>query len=325
MPYQRYVPVVDMNQKPLMPTKWSRAIEWIRTRKATPFYKRGILCVRLNVEPSNSVVDPVCVGIDTGSKKEAYTVKSSSHTYINIQSDAVNGKAIKKALQAKREMRRARRNRHTPCRQPRFNRARGGLPPSTKARWQMKLRILTWLSKMYPVSHVNIEDIKAKTIPGDRKWNVCFSPLQVGKRWMYKQMRERWNLITTLSDEASIMRKALGLEKSEEKLSDVFNAHCVDSWVLANETVGGHVRPDNTAMFYVTPLLFNRRQLHDRQPSVGGERMRNGTTRCAGWKFGSLVRHVKRGVMYVNGFADRHLSLMPLKPEATSENPLFYI
>lgn len=47
-----FVPVVDLNNKPLMPTKPSRARRWVKERKATPFFKRGVFCVRLNIKPS---------------------------------------------------------------------------------------------------------------------------------------------------------------------------------------------------------------------------------------------------------------------------------
>lgn len=36
-----FVPVVDKNQTPLMPTQPSRARKWIKEGKATPFWKRG--------------------------------------------------------------------------------------------------------------------------------------------------------------------------------------------------------------------------------------------------------------------------------------------
>ena len=37
-----FVPVVDKDNKPLMPTTLPRAFKWIKTRKATPFYKKGL-------------------------------------------------------------------------------------------------------------------------------------------------------------------------------------------------------------------------------------------------------------------------------------------
>lgn len=74
------------------------------------------------------------------------------------------------------------------------------------------------------------------------------------------------------------MRQSLGLKKSKHKLSNKFEAHCVDSWVLANWCVGGHQAPDNTTLIEVIPLEFHRRQLHRLQHSTGQIRARYGGT-----------------------------------------------
>lgn len=158
-----YVQVVDRNQRPLMPTTPKRARRWIESGKATPFWQRGIFCVRLNVEPSNRNTQPIAVGLDPGSKREAFTVKSQIHTYLNILAHAVDW--VKDAVETRRNMRRTRRGRKTPCRQPRANRLvnKQRLAASTKARWQWKLRICQWLSKIFPITAFVVEDIKAKT------------------------------------------------------------------------------------------------------------------------------------------------------------------
>ena len=140
-----FVPVVDQNQKPLMPTTPARARKWTKSGKATGFWKRGIFCVRLNVEPSDRRIQPIAVGIDPGSQKEGLSVKSSAHTFLNIQADAVTW--VSDAVTTRRQMRRTRRGRNCPYRQPRWtNRAKTGIPPSTKARWQWKLRLCRWIS-----------------------------------------------------------------------------------------------------------------------------------------------------------------------------------
>ncbi|HEY6411465.1 MAG TPA: RRXRR domain-containing protein, partial [Ktedonobacteraceae bacterium] len=79
-----FVPVIDRNQHPLMPTTPSRARRWIKSGKATAFWKGGLFCVRLNAEPSAREVQPLAVGIDPGSKREGYSVLSAAHTYLNI-------------------------------------------------------------------------------------------------------------------------------------------------------------------------------------------------------------------------------------------------
>lgn len=171
----QYVPVVDFEQRPLMPTTPARAERWIKSGKATPFFRKGIFCVRLNVEPSNRHTQPVGVGIDPGSKREGYTVKSKAHTYLNQQFHAVDW--VKEAEETSTNARRARRNRKTPCRQPRQNRSRGPIPPSTKARWQFKIRVVKVFDTIFPLSGIGIEDVKALTKKGCHKWNTSFSPL----------------------------------------------------------------------------------------------------------------------------------------------------
>src|SRR5260370_25064654 len=99
-----FVPVVDQQQHPLMPTTPARARRWIQSGKATPFWKQGVFCVRLNVEPSDQEAQPIVVGIDPGSKKEGYSVVAAAHTYLNLQADAVEW--VKDAVKHRRYRRR---------------------------------------------------------------------------------------------------------------------------------------------------------------------------------------------------------------------------
>ncbi|MUG96679.1 hypothetical protein F7734_31805 [Scytonema sp. UIC 10036] len=299
-----FVPVVDKNNRPLMPTTPSRAKRWIKSGKATPFFRKGVFCVRLNTEPSNRNYQPIAIGVDPGSKREGFTVKSKSHTYLNVQTHAVDW--VKDHIETRRNMRRARRFRKTPCRQNRQNRLvnKERLAPSTKARWQWKLRICKWLESMFGVTTFVVEDIKAKTRKNGRKWNSMFSPLEVGKEWFYSELRQITNLEIRSGNETYEMRQELGLKKSKNKLSNKFESHCVDSWVLANWYVGGHLIPDNTKLIEVIPLEFHRRQLHRLQHQSGGTRPRYGGTISAGFKRGSIVKHSKHGVCYVGGWQE---------------------
>jgi hypothetical protein len=93
----------------------------------------------------------------------------------------------------------------------------------------------------------------------------------------------------------------------------MFEAHCVDSWVLANVWVGGHVTPDNTAILYLVPLRFHRRQLHRLQPEKGSIRKPYGGTLSLGFKRGSWVKHPKHGICYVGGTTGGLISLHSLQ------------
>lgn len=297
---QVFVPVVDKNQVPLMPTKPSRARRWIKEGKATPFWKKGVFCVRLNVEPSSRKTEPVVVGIDPGSKKEGFSVKSRGHTYLNLEADAVTW--VKERVKQRRQMRRARRFRKTPCRANRSNRSRGGIPPSIKARWGWKLRICQWLKKLYPITHFVVEDIKAWTKRGKRKWNRSFSPLEVGKQWFYQELSKLGQVVTKQGFETKKIREKLNLPKD----------HWIDAWCLAYSQASGPL-PDNQNVLGITPFRFFRRQLHRLQPSKGGIRRCYGGTVSFGLKRGSWVKYLKnREIYYVGGHSEIGISLHSL-------------
>ncbi|MEG4577039.1 RRXRR domain-containing protein [Microcoleus sp. N3A4] len=296
----QFVPVVDSNQRPLMPTTPARAERWIKSGKATPFFRKGIFCVRLNVEPSNRDIQPVAIGIDPGCKREGYTVKSKVHTFLNQQFHAVDW--VKDAEESSTNARRARRNLKTPYRQNRQNRKRGGIPPSTKARWQFKIRVVKVIAAIYPISHIGIEDIKAITKKNCKKWNRSFSPLEVGKQWCYSEL-EKVAPVTLLDGykDTYLTRQELGLKKSQDKLSSSFNTHCVDSWVLAYLLVGGAPVPNNKIVMECKPIRIYRRQLHVFNPGKDGYRRPYGGSISQGLKRGGIVKHSKYGKCFVGG------------------------
>ncbi len=248
-----FVPVVDQEHTPLMPTIPARARRWIRSGKATHFWKGGVFCVRLNVEPSRRVQQPIAVGIDPGSKREGIVVASASHTYLNLQAQARDG--VKEAEKDSTRMRRTRRRRKTPCRQPRQNRkqSKKKLPPSTRARWHWKLRLARVLCQLFPVSAFVVEDIKATT-RGKKRWNQSFSPLEVGKHWFYGELSKLAPVQTKQGYETKALREQVGLKKTSKKLAEVWEAHCIDAWVLASSAVGGQTKPDNRRLVCISPL-----------------------------------------------------------------------
>jgi len=302
------VSVVDQEHTPLMPTRPSRARRWIRSGKATGFWKGGMFCVRLNVAPSAREQQPTAVGIDPGSKREGIVVASASHTYLNLQAEGRRG--VKEAEKGSTRMRRSRRNRKTPCRKPRQNRKRSKkkLPPSTRARWQWKLRLAVWLCQLFPVSVFVVEDIKAPT-RGKQRWDQSFSPLEVGKHWFYEELGKLAPVQTKQGYETKELREQLGLKKTGKKLAEVWEAHCVDAWVLAYSAVGGEPKPDTTRLVCISPLSWHHRQLHRFEPEKGGKRKPYGGTFSLGIKRGTLVRHPRWGKAYVGGTMDGKLSL----------------
>ena len=144
---------------------------------------------------------------------------------------------------------------------------------------------------------------------GKRRWDRTFSPLEVGKKWFYSELEQIAPVSLKEGWETKNLRDMHGLTKTKRKLAEVFEAHCVDSWCLANWLVGGHTEPDNKDLMCITPLRFHRRQLHRLEPDVGGIRTRYGGTMCLGLKRGSLVRHIKWGLVYIGGWMKDRISL----------------
>ena len=262
-----FVPVKSKDGKPLMPTHPNKAGMLIKKGLATPYWSNGVFCIRLNYEPKTRHKQEICVGVDPGSKKEGFTLKSEAHTYLNVQADAHS--KVGKKVEKRRILRRGRRSRKCPNRKQKQHNLsnRDRIPAGTRARWDWKLRILQWLSKLYPVTHVCVEDIKARTIERAKKWNQSFSPLEVGKQWFYAEVKKRWELLTLQGWETKEIRVRLGLKKSSKKLSETFEAHCVDSWCLAYHVVGGEGVVDNTDIFCISPIPIRRRELHRQKPA----------------------------------------------------------
>ena len=222
----------------------------------------------------------IVVGVDPGSKKEGFTVKSEKYTYLNVQADAHN--KVGKKVAKRRELRRGRRGRKCPNRKHRMNRLanKERIPAGTTGQGGIGSCVYwIWLSHLYPVTHICVEDIKARTWKGSKKWNQSFSPLEVGKHWFYSEIEKRWQLFTLAGHETKAIRDRLGLKKSSNKTAETFDAHCVDSWCLAYYTIGGEPIVDTTSIFCISPLPIQRRNLHREVPKKGSVRPRYGGTR----------------------------------------------
>jgi len=311
------VPVVDLEGRPLMPTTPKRARLLLKHGKADARWsKLGVFYIRLKTAktPNNQ---PLAVGVDPGSRFEGLSVVGTRDTVLNVMSEAVTW--VKKAVEQRRTMRRDRRNRKTRCRACKSNRLGHGLPPSTRARWDAKLRIISQLQKVLPISTAVVEDARARTKPGQKRWNLAFSPLEAGKRYFHDSLAAMGlNVATRQGYETKKLRRRFHLKKLRQKAAKTFESHCVDSWVLAASETGAK-KPTTKSLFYLVPLRWHRRQLHRLQPTRG-ERRRYGGTLSLGLKKGTLVRHMKHGLCYVGGNLNGRFSLHSLEGKRVTQN-----
>jgi RRXRR protein len=313
------VPVVDLRGMQLMPCTPAKARHLLKSGKArSKRNKLGLFYIQLTYQqtPENQ---PLVVGIDPGSKFEGYSVVGSKETVTNLMAEAPDH--VKEVVEARRSMRRARRHRKW-RRQRRFDnrqKGRNRIPPSTRSRWEAKVRIIVQLLCILPLTDVVVEDVQATARPGKGgKWNASFSPVQVGEEHLYRLLQEL-GLVVHLRHgwETKALREQYALTKTKSKSRPSFESHAVDSWALA-ASISGAVKPTCTRLWYLIPSRLHRRQLHRFQASKGGVRKPYGGSRTLGLKRGTLIMHPKYGLCAVGGF-DRKKQTISLHAYRTNQ------
>jgi hypothetical protein len=280
--------------------------------------KLGLFYVQLlyEREPENQ---PLVLGIDPGSKFEGFSVVGTQETVLHLMVEAPDH--VKKAVETRRIMRRARRFRkwRRPCRsQNRLTRS-SRIAPSTRSRWEAKARITAHLCTILPVTDVVVEDVQAATRKGKGgTWNGSFSPVQVGKEHLYRRL-QAMGLTVHLREgwQTKELREQHGLKKTKSKAKQSFESHAVDSWVLA-ASISGAAYPTCTRLWYLVPAILHRRHLQRLQASKGGVRKPYGGTRSFGMKRGTLVEHKHYGRCTVGG-CDRKRNTISLHDYRTNK------
>lgn len=338
------VPVVDSNDKPLMPTKASRARRMVRDGKAIGQWSDlGVWYIKLTVEPSGDDTQPIVTGVDPGKSYSGVGVQSAKHTlfrcHLVLPFNRVRARCDRRRLL--RRGRRGRRiNRSIPFskrshRQKRFDNRRGNnLAPSIRAARQLELRVVTELSKLFPIVAIGYERVAATTKKG-----CSFSPVQVGQNWAIGQMGKLAPVYQIKGwqkdgNGTSQIRKHLKLEKDKTNKSHAKpETHAVDGVAIASayfvKFKSYHrLKEDGRAWFGsvdVTPSAFKiitrfgavkrgkqygfyRRQLHFEVPAQGDTRKRKGGT-VTPWAFrvGDLVLATKGKasvIGYIGGYSE---------------------
>ena len=334
------IPVVDQNQEPLMPTTAARARKWVELGKAVKRWSdSGQFYVQLTGEPSGRDTQDIVIGVDPGKKFSGIGVQSAKFTLYTAHL-ILPFQTIRDRMDMRRLMRRGRRGRRInrkvefskrAHRQKRFaNRRQGKLAPSIRANRQLELRIVSELCKIYPVSEIRYEYVRADVdLTSGRKKarsGKGFSAVMVGQKWMLQQLEQFAPVIKIEGYQTSNTRKYLGLEKNKtDKSVPEFNTHAVDGVAIAASHFVEYrkyhtVREDGANWFgsvVITPAIFkvirrppySRRQLHLMVPSKGGVRRKyGGSTTRHGFRKGDLVNSPK-GIGYVSGDTEKQSAI----------------
>ncbi|MBC6419949.1 MAG: RRXRR domain-containing protein [Prochloron sp. SP5CPC1] len=210
------VPVQNPDGTPAMPTSASRACRWVKKGKATRHWNDARLYyVQLVREPSGNKTQQIVVGVDLGKSYSGIAVQSSkstlyaAHLVLPFQrvKERLGAAVIKKGkiiknVRGRALQRRARRGRRIDRsilfkqrahRQKRFsNRKQSKVPPSIRASREMEIRIVTELSKIFPITTIVYEMVKADVdLTSGRKGarsGKGFSLVMVGQKWCVERL-----------------------------------------------------------------------------------------------------------------------------------------
>lgn len=273
MSAEHIVFVLAVDGKPLTPTTPAKARKLLKSGVAKPVWSKfGTFGIQMLVETRTEVPETV-IGVDTGSKFEGYVVLCGQENNLAIKLDLPNKKQIVRKMNERRWLRRGRRQRNCRRRPARFNNRRrdGFMSPSQAVIVKSRLSVLRELFGIYPITAVGLEDVRFNH--AKYRWGQHFSTAEIGKQ----EMRNFFSghgveLFEFQGWETKPLREGYNYLKSGDKSADKFEAHCTDALALACEVgPGTRVEPGR---FLVVDDTYRpvRRQLHDTQPTTGGNR-----------------------------------------------------
>jgi RRXRR protein len=333
------IPVVSQDNKPLMPTTPAKARKLIASGKAVKRWSDcGQFYIQLNFETGSAVQD-VVIGVDPGKRYSGIGVQSAKVTLYTAHL-VLPFKTVRGRMDNRRMMRRGRRGRRInrkvafskrAHRQKRFsNRRQGKLAPSIRANRQLELRIVTELAKIYPITAIRWEYVKADVdLTSGRKKAKSgkgFSAVMIGQQWMLEQLERIAPTTTIQGFHTANVRKRLGLEKHKaDKSKQCFEAHAVDGVAIAasrfveyrqyhrkggdGATWVGEVTITKAPFYVVQRPPYSRRQLHLMIPAKGGIRRKyGGSVTSFGFRKGDFVQAPKFSG-FVSGETGNSLSI----------------
>ena len=163
------VPVLTRNKRPLAPCHPTRAKSLVAQGKATFKYRYGIRCIILHKSniPKLKNACRMTLQINPSSRTTGLAItrenQDGSRSCLITAELHHRGKYITRKLVTRRVKRSTRRGRKTRFRQPRFTyrkRPDGWLAPSIRSRYQNTLTWVKRLSRLLPISDINVETCK---------------------------------------------------------------------------------------------------------------------------------------------------------------------
>lgn len=152
--------VLNINGKPLMPTKRHGKVRHLLENGQAKVVCRTPFTIQMTYSTKTHYTQPITLGVDAGSKTIGLSASTEREELfaaeVKPRSDVVNN------LSTRREFRRARRNRKTRYRQPRFDnrthsKHKGWLASSVEVKIQEHITSILRVMRILPITNVVVE------------------------------------------------------------------------------------------------------------------------------------------------------------------------
>ena len=149
--------VISSSGQPLMPTENHAKVRILLKTKKAKVIKRCPFTIQLAYD-STTYTQDITLGVDSGSKHIG--LSATAKNKVLFESDVELRNDIVDLLSTRRQNRRARRNRKTRYRKPRFNnrkRKDGWLAPSVQTKIDTHLTVIRKVHEILPISKIIVE------------------------------------------------------------------------------------------------------------------------------------------------------------------------
>lgn len=262
----------------LMPMKASRVRLFISSNRAKIMFDRklNLRYLKLLIAPSGINIQEITLGIDPGSVYDGFSLVSKLYHHINIEliQRPKKGKNSIRSFKIRQAMNRRIRRSRLRHRQIRFsNRNASKLPPTIRANIDFRKWLITKLSKYYPFTIIRIEDVAfnhyldlvgKKRLSGKAR-GAYFSLVELGKHILYNWTKHSGYILETITGyETATLRKSYcdGVDiKSVDKSEKSFEAHCLDSFIIASKNYAMDMININKNTIFLEKIIKQRRCL----------------------------------------------------------------
>lgn len=152
--------VISQNGKPLMPTNHHGKVKWLLRRGKAKVVRRVPFTIQLTYQAGEERTQEVSLGVDAGSK--VIGLSATTEKKVLYEEECSIRQDIVTLMNDRRAFRRARRNRTTRYRAPRFDnrvhsKNKGWLAPSVENKIGSHVRRIQLVCSILPVSSITVE------------------------------------------------------------------------------------------------------------------------------------------------------------------------